>query len=223
MAIKTMLCNPHNYGGYRNLSKITFLVVHFTSNFGDTAQNNAEYFSRETLKRKASAHYFVDENEIWSSVPEDFVAYHVGATKYKHPTCRNANSIGVEICMNAKDNSIRMASIDRAVLLVRGLMEKYNIPISRVLRHYDVTGKDCPAPMVHTPELWKYFQIECTKEEDEVMKTYNFVKDMPEWAQKSAKKAIKKGVIAMDKEGAVSVQECNLQPLVWMDRAGLLD
>lgn len=222
MAIKTMQCNPHNYGGYRNLSKITFLVVHFTSNFGDTAQNNAEYFAREALKRKASAHYFVDENEIWSSVPEDFVAYHVGAAKYKHPTCRNANSIGVEICMNAKDGSIRMTSIDRAVLLVRELMGRYNIPISRVLRHYDVTGKDCPAPMVQTPELWRYFQIECTKEE-EVMKTYNFVKDMPEWAQESAKKAIKKGIVAMDKEGAVSVQECNLQPLVWMDRAGLLD
>ena len=61
------------------------------------------------------------------------------------------------------------------------------------------------------------------KEGDEEMKTYQYVKDMPEWAQAAVTKAIKKGIVAMDESGAVSVLECNLQPLVWMDRAGMLD
>ena len=55
------------------------------------------------------------------------------------------------------------------------------------------------------------------------MKTYQYVKDMPEWARAAVTKAIKKGIVAMDESGAVSVLECNLQPLVWMDRAGMLD
>ncbi|MFR1050255.1 MAG: N-acetylmuramoyl-L-alanine amidase family protein [Lachnospirales bacterium] len=56
----------------------------------------------------------------------------------------------------------------------------------------------------------------------EEMKIYNWVKDMPAWAQESAAKAIRKGIIKMDDSGAVNVYECNLQPLVWMDRAGLI-
>ena len=47
---------------------------------------------------------------------------------------------------------------------------------------------------------------------------------MPAWARPSAEKAYKKGLIAADaKSGAVTVYEANLQPLVWMDRLGLLD
>ena len=60
-------------------------------------------------------------------------------------------------------------------------------------------------------------------EEEEGMKIYHYVQDMPAWAQKAATKAIRGGVIKMDETGAVNVWECNLQPLVWMDRAGLLD
>ena len=61
------------------------------------------------------------------------------------------------------------------------------------------------------------------RQEVETVKVYRYVKDMPEWAQDAAAKAIRKGVVAMDAEGAVSIYECNLQPLVWMDRVGLLE
>ena len=62
-----------------------------------------------------------------------------------------------------------------------------------------------------------------TEREDDEMKVYKYVQEMPKWAQDSVTKAIKKGVIAMDKDGAVGIYECNLQPLVWLDRVGLLD
>ena len=41
------------------------------------------------------------------------------------------------------------------------------------------------------------------------MKMYHYVTDMPEWAQKSATKAVNNGYIKMDKAGAVNVWECN--------------
>ena len=60
-------------------------------------------------------------------------------------------------------------------------------------------------------------------EEEATMKLYHYVKDMPEWAREACTKAIRAGVVNMDAAGAVNVWECNLQPLVWMDRAGMLD
>ena len=39
--------------------------------------------------------------------------------------------------------------------MVRELMDRYQIPPERVLRHFDVTGKRCPAPWVERPEEWE--------------------------------------------------------------------
>lgn len=155
MEILTKLCNRANYGGKRT-SPVGYLVIHYTSNLGDTAKNNADYFAREAVG--SSAHYFVDESEIWQSVPDDSIAWHVGAKQYFHPACRNANSIGIEICMTDKNGRVRQASIDRAAQLTRALMAKYGIPAGRVVRHYDVTHKNCPAPMVENPALWAAFK-----------------------------------------------------------------
>lgn len=222
MEIKTKCCNPANYGGTRGMVQVDWIVVHYTSNHGDTAKNNADYFAREKLSSPASAHFFVDESEVWNSVPIYRIAYHCGAKTYKHPACRNTNSIGVEVCMLDKHAVIRKDAIRHAAELVRELMTKYDIDADHVVRHYDVTGKDCPAPMVQNPALWEQF-LDMIAERDEEMKTYQYVKDMPGWAQAAVTKAIKKGIVAMDETGAVSVLECNLQPLVWMDRAGMLD
>lgn len=63
-----------------------------------------------------------------------------------------------------------------------------------------------------------YEDYEETEVEEEMV-YYNYVKDMPTWAQEAATKAIQLGIIAMDSEGAVNVAEVNLQPLVWMYRA----
>lgn len=60
-------------------------------------------------------------------------------------------------------------------------------------------------------------------EDEDDMKIYRYVKDMPSWAQDAATKAINNGYMKMDPGGAVSVYEANLQALVWMDRAGMLD
>ena len=58
--------------------------------------------------------------------------------------------------------------------------------------------------------------------EDDEMTIYHWFKDMPDWARPSAEKAYQKGIIKADESGAVNVYEANLQPLVWLDRLGLL-
>ena len=61
------------------------------------------------------------------------------------------------------------------------------------------------------------------EEKEEEMKLYRYVSEMPQWARPAAEKAVQNGFIRMDETGAAGVWETNLQTLVWMDRAGLLD
>ena len=152
MNIKTNLANKGNYGGTRNTSAIKYIVVHYTGNDGDTDENNGNYFKNNVVE--ASAHYFVDDDSITQTVPDDYVAWHCGAKTYKHANCRNTNSIGVEICDDVKNGVVYPSdkTIENALELVKHLMQKYSVPQENVIRHYDVTGKLCPAYWCGTKE-----------------------------------------------------------------------
>ena len=222
MAIKTKLSNRANYGGKRT-SPIAYIVIHYTANLGDTAKNNADYFAREVVK--ASAHYFADESEVWQSVPDDRIAWHCGGglqgagghTYYGK--CKNANSIGVEICMLDKQGRLRKGSIDNAAKLVRKLMDKYGVPADRVIRHYDVTGKNCPAPMVSDMTLWRKFK-DSMKEDDDMI-VYKKPADVPAWGRPTVDKLIRHGSIKPEPDGSVNLSSDLLRMLVINDREGL--
>jgi len=148
MTITTIPCDRRNYGGLRS-GAVEYVVIHYTAGNGDTAVDNGRYFSRNDTG-KTSAHYFVDEKQVVASVPEDAVAWHCGGAVYRHPHCRNSNSIGVELC-SVRENGVyrfRPETVERAAKLAALLMDRYELPPERLLRHYDVTGKCCPAPMV---------------------------------------------------------------------------
>lgn len=219
MKINFKECNSQNFTPGRS-RKVKYLVIHYTSNQGDTAKNNADYFAREEVG--ASAHYFCDESEIWQSVKDTDTAWHCGAKTYKHPECRNSNSIGIEICMNDKSGKVRQGSIDTAAELARYLMKRYGILLANVIRHHDVTGKDCPAPMVSDPALWDAFKKSLIKEDDDEVR-YKYYDDMPDWAQPTVSKLVKKGYLKGEGGGVLNLTEDTLKVLVINDRAGLYD
>ena len=142
-------CNPSNYRKGREFP-VHWIVLHFTANNGDTAQNNADFFARESGLR-ASAHYFVDPNGVVQSVKDCDTAWHCGRERggSYYNDCRNANSIGIEMCSVIRNGVyvIPEETMKRAAKLTRELMAKYHIPVSRVCRHYDVTRKNCPEPL----------------------------------------------------------------------------
>ena len=77
MEIHFQQANPGNYlSASRGKKEIRYLVIHFTANDGDTAKNNADYFKNSNIS--TSAHYFVDEKEVWQSVRDADVAWHCG-------------------------------------------------------------------------------------------------------------------------------------------------
>lgn len=156
-------------------SRIRYIVIHYTGGLG-TAENHCKYLADGNRHR--SAHYFVGhEGEIWQSVEDENIAWHCGANQYKHSKCRNANSIGIELCVRKKEQSHKSAedkdwyfedaTVEAAVELTRYLMMKYDVPASNVLRHYDVTGKVCPAPYVHNTmqHTWEEFKEAISRKE----------------------------------------------------------
>lgn len=158
MNIKTKYAHSSNYGIGRTKT-IKYIVIHYTANDGDTAEGNGNYFSQPN--RNSSAHYFVDETMVVQSVKDRDTAWHCGGNKYCHADCRNNNSIGVEMCSEKDKNGtyfFNETTIKNTVELVKQLMKKYNIPIDRVIRHYDVTSKSCPEPFVRCPDSWERFK-----------------------------------------------------------------
>lgn len=144
-------------------SRIRYIVVHYAGATG-SAKNQCKYFMEY---RGASSHYFVDHNgDIYQSIEDWNVAWHCGAKVYKHPECRNANSIGIELCCRTKGGTsadsndwyFEDATVESAANLVRYMMDKYHIPADRVVRHYDVTGKICPNPFIKDINQWIRFR-----------------------------------------------------------------
>ena len=225
MNVKEMLAHQSNYNRCRKQA-IQYIVVHYTANNGDRAQGNGNYFSQPN--RNASAHYFVDENEIVQSVKDNDTAWHCGAKSYKHPKCRNDNSIGVEMCSEKDDKGqyyINEQTQNTAIKLIKVLMEKYNIPIENVLRHYDVTGKMCPEPFVRNQIQWLDFKNKLSEEKKEGTEMiYNYIdENMPDWAKPTVQKLIDKGALKGDEKGELLLTGTMLRLFVIHDRMGVYD
>lgn len=181
--MKEILAHFSNLTRGRN-RPVDYIVLHYTAGDGDTAEDNARYYAGEN--RKASAHYFVDENEVVRSVREEDTAWHAGNFTM------NSRSIGVELC-SKKDESgayfIPPATVKRGAELVKSLMDSYDIPAQRVIRHYDVTGKICPAPMVVDPQKWEEFLRLLTADKPSL------------WAEEACAWAVQQGIVKGDGQG----------------------
>ena len=234
MTIHTNLpCLCENYTLGRN-GKISYIVVHYIGNNGDTARGNANYFAKNAVR--TSAHFFVDENEIVQSVLLGDTAWHCGAKSYRHPKCRNGNSIGIELCSKVKNGEfyIPPKTIGRAIVLVKRLMGIYGIDSEHVLRHYDVTGKLCPEPMVRHPEEWIRFKEALDDAMDNNLEKriaalegngrYNYIdQNLPAWAQETVRKLCRRGVLSGNEQGELNLSEDMLRILVLHDRLGLYE
>lgn len=178
-SLKINIANRSNYGSSRNTSKIKYIVVHYTGNDGDTDESNAKYFKNNIVK--TSAHYFVDDDSVTQSVYDNYVAWHCGGSRYSnynstggakfYKKCTNTNSIGIELCDTEKNGSYGFTdkTIANAIELIKDKMQQYNVSIDRVIRHFDVTGKKCPQPLI-VDKSWNEFKEKIT---EKVKKTYD--------------------------------------------------
>ena len=172
MKINKLLTKINYQKGNNKQNK--YIVIHYVGATG-TAENNCKYF--EKVYRGASAHYFVGHaGDVWQCVEDSNIAWHCGALIYKHKTCRNSNSIGIEMCCK-KDSKgnwyFEPKTVAATIDLVKELMKKYNIPVENVIRHFDVTGKKCPEPYVRNTADWNSFKKQLTTTNKTEEKTVN--------------------------------------------------
>lgn len=173
-------------GGKRPLSSIKAIVFHFTANTGTTASalGNARYFANGSDGRAASAHYVVDEKEtVYECVPLDTVAWAVGDgnTGKLGKLYNNFNTVSIEMVSHTKPDGtyyIPEKTQQHAAELYQMLLKK--LPGAVAIRHYDVSGKLCPLPMV-AEDRWKEFQKKL-QEADEMVEKSKIIVDGKEYA-----------------------------------------
>lgn len=142
---------------------IKYIAIHYTA--GSTSRPGTALNTRNVfLKRNASADFVVDDGTIVQINPDlrNYYCWSVGDSKNNatgggglFAIANNRNTISIEICSNLKKGAnaaypntegwyFTKEALDNARKLVRYLMAKYNVSKSRVIRHYDVSGKMCP-------------------------------------------------------------------------------
>ena len=124
------------------------ICIHSTGNPKSTAKNERAWLDNPSNKRQASWHLCIDEKDCICAIPLKEEAWHCGNNN------GNKYSIGIEIC----ESGNRQKTLERAAELVVQLMKEYNIPLSKVKRHYDYSSKSCPAIlMANNWQGWKDF------------------------------------------------------------------
>lgn len=239
---------PYNYSAMSSKTNL-YIVIHYVGAVS-SAKDNALYFYNNDLRgtgRESSAHYFVDETSIWQSVKDTDRAWHCGDSKKYgqsfYGICTNFNSIGIEMCCKKTKSGewyFEDKTVDNTVELVKYLMNKYNIPIDRVIRHYDVTGKLCPQPYINNVE-WMRFkdkimgegelsmtQYEELKAEIEKLKqsqekVYHYWKELPEYAHDIIRELYDRGIYKGAGSADLNLPESLMRSIVINYRAGVYD
>jgi len=140
----------------RNTAAI-YIVIHDTGNKNRGADAEAHFRYFNGGNRNSSADFFVDDKQILQV--NDYIknyTWHCGDGKGRYGIT-NANSIGIEICVNSDGNYEKAYA--NAIELTKHLMKELNITVDRVVRHYDASRKNCPASMSSQNwALWNDFR-----------------------------------------------------------------
>ena len=139
------------------LERINGVVIHYVGNPGTTARANRNYFeslSSGVEGTYASSHFVVGlEGEVIQCVPLTEVAY--------ASNTRNGDTVSIEVCHPDETGAFSPVTYDRVVELTAWLCVQFKLdPETGVIRHYDVTGKECPRYYVEHPEAWDAFRAD---------------------------------------------------------------
>ena len=146
--------SDYTYDGEK-LGNVDFITVHYTANPGSSAIANRNYFDglADGHGVSASAHFIIGlDGEIIQCVPLEYVSWANGNME------SNRHSITIECCHPTEDGHFTEKTLESLRRLVRWLCEKYSVGRDGIIRHYDVTGKDCPRYFVAHPDEWEAFK-----------------------------------------------------------------
>ena len=143
------------------LEDINAVVIHYVGNPGTTARANRNYFASLSSGKEgtyASSHFVVGlEGEVVQCVPLTEVAY--------ASNTRNGDTVSIEVCHPDETGEFSPVTYGRCVELAAWLCREFKLdPETDVIRHYDVTGKECPLYYVEHPEAWEQLKADVAAE-----------------------------------------------------------
>ena len=138
----------------KSLKQVRGVVVHYVGNPGTTAEQNRGYFNKMTTT--VNSHFIVGlEGEILQCVPlwEQSCA----------SNDRNGDTISIETCHPDESGQFNDSTYKSLVRLTAWLCSEFDLSAEDVIRHYDVTGKQCPKYYVENPKAWENFKSDVQK------------------------------------------------------------
>lgn len=134
------------------LDRVNGIVIHYVGNPGTTARQNRDYFAglAESGEASVSSNFIVGlDGEVIQAVPSDEVAY--------ASSQRNRDTLSIEVCHPDETGKFSKTTYDALVDLVQWLVDYYKLDREQVIRHFDVTGKECPIYYVKNEAAWVAF------------------------------------------------------------------
>ena len=134
------------------LEQVKGIVIHYTANPGTSAQDNRDYFEglKDSHVTKASSHFIIGlDGEIIQCIPCNEWSYASNE--------RNQDTISIECCISDESGKFAQPTYDSLVELVSWLCFRYELTEEDLLRHYDITGKNCPKYYVEHEDAWESF------------------------------------------------------------------
>ena len=86
------------------------------------------------------------EGELIQCIPCNEIAYASNE--------RNSDTVSIECCIPDETGEFSDATYDTLIHLLAWLVGRYHLEVDDIIRHYDVTGKNCPKFYVEHESAW---------------------------------------------------------------------
>ena len=137
-----------------DLEDVQDIVIHYVGNPGTTAEQNRCYYCNP--ESSVSSHFLIGlDGEILQCLP---LHEKSSATNW-----RNADTISIEVCHPDDSGQFTEATYASLVRLTAWLLDACDLEQDHIIRHYDVTGKDCPRYFVANEQAWEQFKMDAAE------------------------------------------------------------
>ena len=138
----------------KSLDSVKDIVIHYVGNPGSTAQGNHDFYA--SSQSSVSSHFVVGlKGEIIQCIPLNEMS---AASNW-----RNNDTISIEVCHPDDTGKFSKKTYQSLVKLTSWLLDQCDLKAKHIIRHYDITGKECPRYYVKNQDKWKKFKEDVKK------------------------------------------------------------
>ena len=122
----------------RSKKNIKYIIYHYTGMKSDKLAIR----KLTNFNSKVSCHYYISKNgNLIQMVPDLYIAWHAGKSKWKNEKLLNRTSIGIEISNPGHENGykpFKLKQIKSLIKISKLLIKKYSIKKENILGHSDI-------------------------------------------------------------------------------------